>query len=407
MRNIFNATEEIAMSAPYTDIRFSVMSLVTSDQEELDIEPKYGWTDSSDNKVLSYMSAVCFLFARNIYDVTGVPMGLIDSSWGGTRIEAWSSSEALEACDIPDHVNEEKPQESNSNLWNAMIAPLKQMSLKGFLWYQGEANSHWNSDQYNCTFPTLIDSWRSEFSSNSFTSPTAPFGFVQLSTIKYDHDSTYPLLRWHQTADYGFVPNPRMEKVFMAVAVDTYDEENGIHPRYKQIIGERLAFTGLNIAYGLEEFPEHGPQVTDISLSDSGLELTYNQEIVFNNDELSGFYICCQETEYSCYDSHIYKWQSVPSSCTSMTSPTQVMINQSCWTCDQGVAPSLAYLWRETPINTPIWGAPIYGADMFSLPAPPFIRLASDMLQTKQELVSQTSLINRGTQKTLKFLGTD
>ena len=53
----------------------------------------------------------------------------------------------------------------------------------------------------------------------------------------------------------------------MAVSVDTYDEENGIHPRYKQIIGERLAYTGLNVAYGLEEFPERGPQVAGVSIS--------------------------------------------------------------------------------------------------------------------------------------------
>ena len=52
----------------------------------------------------------------------------------------------------------------------------------------------------------------------------------------------------------------------MAVSIDTYDEENGIHPRYKQIIGERLAYTGLNVAYGIEEFPERGPQVAGVSV---------------------------------------------------------------------------------------------------------------------------------------------
>jgi sialate O-acetylesterase len=267
MKNIFNATEEIAMSAPYTDIRFSVLPLLASSEEQSDITPKIGWPNSSDSAHLALMTSVCFLFARNIYDVTGVPIGLIDSSWGGTRIEAWSTQESLESCDIPDNVSEDKPQDSNSYLWNSMIAPLKKLSIKGFLWYQGEANSHWNFDNYNCTFPSLIESWRKEFSSRSFTSPSGPIGFVQLSTIKYGHDSTYPLLRLHQTTDYGFVPNTRMEKVFMAVAVDTYDEENGIHPRYKQIIGERLAYTGLNVAYGLEDFPERGPQVAGVSVS--------------------------------------------------------------------------------------------------------------------------------------------
>ena len=79
------------------------------------------------------------------------------------------------------------------------------------------------------------------------------FRFVQLSTINYEHTNlNYPILRWkrfylqcaeihipysrnHQTADFGTVPNPRMSQTFMAVAVDTYDEENGIHPRFKQV----------------------------------------------------------------------------------------------------------------------------------------------------------------------------
>ena len=95
----------------------------------------------------------------------------------------------------------------------------------------GEANANWNSDLYNCTFPALIDSWREEFSSQADTRPDAPFGFVQLSTIHGSHSTSTSVIRWHQTADQGLVPNDKMKNVFMAVAIDTYDEKNGIHPR--------------------------------------------------------------------------------------------------------------------------------------------------------------------------------
>ena len=116
-----------------------------------------------------------------------------------------------------------------------MINPLKRNTLKGFLWYQGENNRNLNRDLYDCTFPTMIDSWRSEFSTHSNTNTEAPFGFVQLSTIKYgDQELRTSTIRWHQTANYGFVPNQRQKNVFMAVAIDTYDEPNGIHPHYKQ-----------------------------------------------------------------------------------------------------------------------------------------------------------------------------
>merc|ERR1719204_2463561 len=126
----------------------------------------------------------------------------------------------------------------------------------------------------------MIDDWRELFSSNSNTVPEAPFGFVQLATGSDPHSvqAGWPLIRWHQTADYGFVPNDRLQNVFMAVTLDTYDEEGGIHPRYKQIVGERLATTGMNLVYGDDSLPLNGPMVSQTEvLSGPVLSLTYDQ----------------------------------------------------------------------------------------------------------------------------------
>ena len=263
MNGIFNKTEEIAAAAVYTDIRMAVIKRVRSDVEQADVETSTTWADPSNARALGGFSAVCFFYAMNIYDELGVPLGLIDSAWGGTRVEAWSNHDALDSCDI-----EDSPQNSNSYMWNAMIHPLTKMTVKGFLWYQGEANANWNMDKYSCTFPALINSWRMEFSRMSNTSPNAPFGFVMLSTNKYGSaGTTYPRLRLHQTAGHGFVPNIDMPNTFMATALDTYDEENGIHPRYKKIVGERLAYSGLAIAYGMYNFPFNGPMSYELAVS--------------------------------------------------------------------------------------------------------------------------------------------
>ena len=79
---------------------------------------------------------------------------------------------------------------------------------------------------------------------------------------KADHDWT--VIRWHQTADIGYVPNGKMPNTFMAVAPDTYDRiENklrgGIHPRNKQTPSLRLAIAGFNVAYGFTNYPTRGP----------------------------------------------------------------------------------------------------------------------------------------------------
>lgn len=64
--------------------------------------------------------------------------GLIETAWGGTRVEAWSSQEALDECDVEPSVLPDQPQNSNTYLWNAMVYPLLRTTVKGFLWYQGE-----------------------------------------------------------------------------------------------------------------------------------------------------------------------------------------------------------------------------------------------------------------------------
>ena len=88
----------------------------------------------------------------------------------------------------------------------------------------GESNKY-NYEKYNCSLPALITDWRSKWHGSD---PIFPFGAVQLGT---DVENGGVIIRWHQTADYGYTPNPTLENVFMAVALDTYDEEGGVHSK--------------------------------------------------------------------------------------------------------------------------------------------------------------------------------
>ena len=106
----------------------------------------------------------------------------------------------------------------------------------GMILIEGEANADWNNELYNCTFPAKIKDWRDKWH-GGFT----PYGFVQLANFVGNGGVT---IRWHLTADYGYTPNPLMENVFMAVAMDTYDEPNGIHPRCEVVHITQLGTTG-------------------------------------------------------------------------------------------------------------------------------------------------------------------
>ena len=90
-----------------------------------------------------------------------------------------------------------------------MIHPLVRSGIKGAMWYQGESNVGWNRDKYQCAIKQLIADWKMEFQHyGTLAEPDhMPFGFVQLSTINQNSYPGTSVIRWHQTADYGYVPN--------------------------------------------------------------------------------------------------------------------------------------------------------------------------------------------------------
>eukprot|EP00041_Stephanoeca_diplocostata_P036427 m.1331336 g.1331336 ORF g.1331336 m.1331336 type:complete len:916 (+) comp24863_c1_seq1:65-2812(+) len=180
-----NSSAEIATAVdPRGDaknFKYFTVPLATSDNEEFDINRKgkcntgvncSQWVSATADYVKGF-SAVCYLTARNIAALhTGSrPVGLVFSAWGGTRIEAWMSSDALGKCaEFPPHpVNPSKsPQEVRSALWNAMVAPFQFMAVRAVFWYQGEANADQGKGnpeeqhvaEYSCKLQAMVADWR-------------------------------------------------------------------------------------------------------------------------------------------------------------------------------------------------------------------------------------------------------
>ena len=98
---------------------------------------------------VQWFSSICYLFGRRLNAELGVPIGLIDSTWGGTIIEAWSSPDALAQCNTNTDGEKDPSQDGEndpSQLYNAMVYPYTKMAIKGALWYQGINKSN-NSSQ--------------------------------------------------------------------------------------------------------------------------------------------------------------------------------------------------------------------------------------------------------------------
>ncbi|XP_063738593.1 sialate O-acetylesterase-like isoform X1 [Eleginops maclovinus] len=181
---IFNASEELKRAAHYPHVRTFMASLVQSETEQTDfIHVQIPW--SVPPAYLAGFSAVCWLFGRDLYEKLQYPIGLVESCWGGTTVEAWSSPRALQQCGLLQQPDD--GPKVNSVSWNAMIHPLLNMTIKGAIWYQGEDNTIYHQEMYNCSFPAMIDDWRMAFhqGSGGQTALDFPFGFVQVCYIKY------------------------------------------------------------------------------------------------------------------------------------------------------------------------------------------------------------------------------
>ncbi|CAF3486522.1 unnamed protein product [Rotaria socialis] len=382
--DIFNATEEISNAGKYPKIRVFTAALKPSDTpvEEL-LGIVENWSVASSQSIggpsFTYMSAVCWLYGRMIHEaIGGRPIGLIATSWGGTAIELWMPPPALKDCGISS--NEAVPLQSYgqssemislnySNLFNAMIYPFTRMVVYGAIWYQGESNADYNRDKYACAFSKMIQYWRQTWNqrTNGLTDPTFPFGFVQLST---NTDKTtlvggFPLIRWHQTFDVGYVPNSVVPKVFMAVALDLRDDPNNIHPRTKHDVGYRLSRAGLAVAYN-QRVEFQGPIVSSVSLASTSqtVNVTYSgvENIELRNP--NGFEVCCQGAK--CSDDTLWVPATVSSKnglTITLTVPSQCVALQLF---------GLRYLWRETPCL--FKDAAIYSYTDPNLPSPPFIK---------------------------------
>jgi len=298
----FNAEEETTMASNYPHIRlFTVQRNFTSDPLP-ELQPKnilQNWAiaskDTVGGKAWTYFSAVCWMFGRKLFDKYSIPIGLMNINYGGTRVEAWSSPEMLAKCksstlaafESTSSVSKDYPfgeininPDTNSSLWNAMIYPLLNTTIHGAIWYQGEANSGYRPDAYNCTFPAMIQGWREEWfkGTSGQTSSIFPFGFVQLATIGTDIAlPSLSLIRWKQTADYGYVPNEKQKNVFMAVAYDLPDNTSpfgSIHPRDKGTVADRLFFGAQNLAY-YEDTYWTGPIFEKATLSKDEIRLKF------------------------------------------------------------------------------------------------------------------------------------
>jgi sialate O-acetylesterase len=264
--NSLNAADE-AKAADHPQIRMIKVAKKPSDKPLDDFAGD--WKVCTPQNVPQF-SACGYFFARKLHEELGVPVGIINSSWGGTICEAWACHESLEHDadfkPILDRAAQFKPDQPNQAavLFNGMINPLLPYAIEGAIWYQGESN-HGRAAQYAKLFPTMIKDWREHFHRGDF-----PFLFVQLAPYKYGNEDPRILAElWEAQTKTLSLPNTGM-----AVTTDIGDVTN-IHPKNKQEVGRRLALWALANTYGKQELVYSGPLYDSMQVDGNKIRLKF------------------------------------------------------------------------------------------------------------------------------------
>ena len=271
-----NGQEEIA-AAKYPNIRLfhvkKVPAVTPQDEVVLDRE----WSECSPETIGNF-SAVAYFFGRHINKELNVPVGLINTSWGGTAIEPWTPIVGFESVESLKGIAEQvKAQQANPegakagagspmHLYNGMVHGIVPFGIRGALWYQGESNRG-QGVAYEQRMHALINGWRTVWNQGDF-----PFLFVQLAPYKYgptDPQFLLPQIWEAQTKTLA------MKNTGMAVTTDI-THLTDIHPKNKQDVGKRLALWALAKTYGKEGLVYSGPLYKSMKVEGNKIRIEFD-----------------------------------------------------------------------------------------------------------------------------------
>jgi sialate O-acetylesterase len=224
----------------------------------------------SNPENVSQFSATAYFFGLMLQRALDVPVGLICTAWGGTRIEPWISETGFKNFDwvkLPDksQPQEKLNQQTPTVLFNAMINPIVGYGIRGAIWYQGESNRN-EPVQYQKLMPGLAENWRSVWGVGEF-----PLYYVQIAPFDYGTTGlNSAFLREAQLKASTAIPG-----LGMACIMETGEKDN-IHPANKKAAGDRLAYQALVKSYGMKGIACDGPVLKEMTIEGNQVKLSFN-----------------------------------------------------------------------------------------------------------------------------------
>lgn len=267
-----NPKEEIE-AADHPQIRlFNVPGHVAGPSPNDD--PRGSWQICSPKSVGGF-TAVGYYFGRELQQKLKVPIGLVGTNWGGTRIEPWTPPVGFDQVEsLEDYrksikesaTNGKKPKGGATHIYNGMVHGLKPLSARGAIWYQGESNAG-DGLRYEYLKEALVKGWRSVFENDDLS-----FYWVQLADFQQPNDN--PAGGGWGPVREGQRRALRLPKTGMAVIIDIGNARD-IHPKNKQDVGKRLALWALANDYG-RKIVYSGPLYKSMKVEGDKVRLSFD-----------------------------------------------------------------------------------------------------------------------------------
>lgn len=335
--------EKEKAAAKFPQLRMFTVDRVSKAEPQEDCKGRWELTTPEN---VGFFSAAAYFFGREIHQQLQIPVGLINTSWGGTSIEAWTSMEAqsklkeygtiseswVKATATPydekkamEQYNKQlaaykenakkakadgkaaprapvKPvdprlnQNYPANLYNGMVAPLIPYALKGGIWYQGENNANKSfANIYGLQLETMIKDWRTRFGQDF------PFAWVQLPDFKAPQKEVVEPSGW-VTVREQMLKSLKIPKTGMAITLGL-GEADDIHPKNKQEVGKRLAMWALADVYKQKGVASSGPLPAGSKTKGNEMVLSFKHTdggLKAEDGELKGFAIAGEDK--------VWKW---------------------------------------------------------------------------------------------------
>ncbi len=285
-RNNNKQSIEEAPKATNTQIRFFHVPRTSAEYPQEDC--RAGWKVCNPEDMKRF-SSIGYFFGKKLNQELKLPVGLINSSWGGTPAETWTPKEVVESdADLKTASDILKPVPwgpiEPGKLYNGMLSPITNYTIAGAIWYQGESNVS-TAYMYKKLLSSMIESWRKQWGKEF------PFYLVQIAPYAYGNQYEGPMLREAQS-------QVNLSKTGMVVISDLVDNVSDIHPQNKKDVAIRLANLALALTYGEVSGPFKYPTYRSMKVENDKIHIHFDNAesgLVTKNGDATDFQIAGED----------------------------------------------------------------------------------------------------------------